>query len=689
MAARKLEEQISVMHVDLATGECHGKLLPIGGDGPSKCNGDPPPFFVPDGSVPAIISPDGKWQFEHFVDGTACVRDVLNGEIRGKPWNYKGLMSEPVFSPDGRFLATQSVDKKTLLWNVTTGESWGKSFPIDGAGTIVSFSPDGRLLAVRTMEQNVGVGILVDLATEERHGKPLLIGGGDPGNWYGEPPLFSPDGSVLAKKTGDKVYLWNVESTDSLGPPIAHGTRIVQVFFSPDGRLLATTGFDYAVRLWDIPSGKPHGTPLRHQRGVPNIQFSPDGLLLATLVAPNLGEGQVRLWRTGVGEPGEQALPHSTPVTALAFNDNGNGKLLVTSSRDGTVQITDLETMQPHGTPIEHTTAVRSVALSPDGKRLATCGGEPPEVRFWDTSTGNRVGDSIPLDPINPRQYPIALAFSPDGRLLAGLSTRDYKGTIDLWETATGQPRGEPLQVPQQMETSWFRLRFSTSGDRIFAGEAFGTWTAWEVATGQRVSPVDSFVDGFLVAVSPDGRRMAVLTQSKGLRLYDSTRGEYYGAPNLADGSAVFSADGSRIAVSAGKSAGLWSGIDGTPMGAQIQFPTLSLHPALSPDGRLLAAKFDENVRLWETTTGQPYGPGRRVKRMILDVSFSPDGRWLVTWSDEGYRLFRLPNPPADFREMQLRTWVELGARLNAQGDLETIPAAESQSLQEELAASD
>jgi WD40 repeat protein len=186
---------------------------------------------------------------------------------------------------------------------------------------------------------------------------------------------------------------------------------------------------------------------------------------------------------------------------------------------------------------------------------------------------------------------------------------------------------------------------------------------------------------------------MAVRTQSKGLRLYDSTRGEYYGAPILAEGSvewAVFIADGSRIAVSAGKSAGLWSGIDGKPMGAQIQFSTPPLHPALSPDGRLLAAPFDETVRLWETTTGQPYGPGRRLKGRFLDVSFSPDGRWLVThtWSPEDYRLFHLPDPPADLREMQLRTWLTLGARLTATGRVETIPAAEFQSLQDELAAS-
>jgi len=69
----------------------------------------------------------------------------------------------------------------------------------------------------------------------------------------------------------------------------------------------------------------------------------------------------------------------------------------------------------------------------------------------------------------------------------------------------------------------------------------------------------------------------------------------------------------------------------------------------------------------------------------VYDVEFSSDGSVVATASDDGLRLWPLPSAPSSLREMELRTWLKVGARRKGEGAHEVIPWQERQRFRGEL----
>src|SRR5262249_46320409 len=136
-----------------------------------------------------------------------------------------------------------------------------------------------------------------------------------------------------------------------------------------------------------------------------------------------------------------------------------------------------------------HTTPVLSVAYSPDGRWLASAGGDhgrPGEIKVWDAATGQKARSLTA-----PAGRVWSVAFSPDGRqLAAGGESTGWEGAIAIWDTATGNPV-QTIPGPLKSVRS---LVFSPDGQRLVsAGGGFnesgiplpGELKVWNVATGQ------------------------------------------------------------------------------------------------------------------------------------------------------------------------------------------------------------
>ncbi len=112
-----------------------------------------------------------------------------------------------------------------------------------------------------------------------------------------------------------------------------HGSTILSVAFSPDGKYLATVSKDKTAKLWEVPSGRLVTTLKGHSHGVNSVAFSPDGKSLAT----GSDDDTAKLWEVPSGRLIITFTGHSGPVTSVAFSADGN--YVATGSGDNTAKL--------------------------------------------------------------------------------------------------------------------------------------------------------------------------------------------------------------------------------------------------------------------------------------------------------------------------------------------------------------
>ena len=115
----------------------------------------------------------------------------------------------------------------------------------------------------------------------------------------------SPDGFTLATvdPTSGKLHLWSAETLELQEELSGHQTGVTSLVFAPDGKTLASAGFDRTLALWDVATGE----ELLRFEGFPGEVcqpcFSHDGRAFAALSRPPDANPEVFLWRTTEIEP--------------------------------------------------------------------------------------------------------------------------------------------------------------------------------------------------------------------------------------------------------------------------------------------------------------------------------------------------------------------------------------------------
>jgi WD40 repeat protein/DNA-binding SARP family transcriptional activator len=411
------------------------------------------------------------------------------------------------------------------------------------------------------------------------------------------------------RQATDALIRARLAFSDSSGQPIrepltGHTSGVSSMTFSPAGDRLASTGLAGMVLLWDPTTGGQVGDPLRHPGGVGAVVFSPDGNLLAT--AGFLGDDTVRLWDPATGDQVGEPLRHpGDDLVTVAFSPGGIG----------------------------------SGAFSPDGDLLATARYDGA-VRLWDPATGKPLGkplaDPSTTDPNSAdatAELSPAVAFSPDGGLLASAVTYGKVGAVLLWDPDTRRPVGKLTGLKRGVRA----VAFSPDGDLLVTVAGDGTVRLWDPATHDPIRPLagDTAAVG-AVAFSPDATLLATSSGEDGtVRLWDPDTGDQVGEPLLHRSyvaSMAFSPDGDLLATGGGSdgTVRVWDPDTGDPVGDPLTGPGYGIDAvAFSPDGRLLAtANLLGAVRLWDPVSGEPVG--EPLTPDAYAVTFSADGQYLL-----------------------------------------------------------
>jgi len=197
------------------------------------------------------------------------------------------------------------------------------------------------------------------------------------------------------------------------------------VRFTADGGTFINAGDDRRIIHWSVPDWQ-----IKHQRQasaeVFSLALSPDG---ETLTSGNRDE-HITLWSMADGEQIRTLSGGSSLVadgTSLAWLPDGR---LVSGGYKGQIRIWDPETGEEQLLPRIHTDQVPAVAVSPDGKRIAT-GSGGKTIILWGAATSGRLLRQLR----GHRNLVLDLTFDPSGqRLLSAGRDNDLR----LWDVASG-----------------------------------------------------------------------------------------------------------------------------------------------------------------------------------------------------------------------------------------------------------
>lgn len=545
------------------------------------------------------------------------------------------------FSPDGNNLLMaerrRAIANGTSEFQVTVFEMRFDHTPLRAVATFsmpagkhfnaIAFSPDGRQVIADAPDKKIHV---VDIST-----KTEVYSFEPTGNDLGR-VVFSRDGKLLAvTDMAGKVALFDVNRMYQRLWDKLVGHEAPWAAFSPDGREVICANESSIVYRWDVITGR-ESTSDSGGAKIARAVFFPDGKrLLYSLLDGTLqirGLPDLRLLNVLTG--------HTATNQSLRFSPDG--RILATGNYDRSIKLwsadglddEELTTLQGHGS------AVHSVAWSEDGKYLVS-GSADNSLKIWEVQSllaPELIRRSV-------QQFK-ASAFLGQNQAVVFGTTKNNE--MKLWSLDSGQPLvrfGADEQPPVSTEVLGAAL---SPGSKLLATSFNnkekangGLIKVWDATTGRLINTLSGHTDlVYNLMFSPDGKQLISGGLDKKIYLWDVAAGQSYELPAQPASysyRAIFSTGGKFVA------AALSNGnIVLADAASRKVLRVLEGHAqvvkalAFSADDKMLASGGDDNrLRLWDVRTGRlirVIGQSDSMNRLI----FSPDGKRLISGGKDG-----------------------------------------------------
>ena len=458
------------------------------------------------------LSPDGKTFASSGSDDIVRLWDCRLGEPVREPLRHQNVVNFLVFSPDSAFLASGSWDKVVRIWDTQTGQQLHAYVGHKGWIKGVAFAPGGHALASVSEDCTVCMWDLRDGG----HNIPSLVLRGH--SAVINAVCFSSDGlSVTSCSADNTIRVWEIGGSYSLARPLdGHTAAISAVAVSGDSRFIASASDDGTVRVWDVHSCKQMYPPLPLSYPF-SVTFSSDNRWIAT----GSGDMTVRLWDTHTCQITASELHgHKGPVNSVMFSPVGLN--LASGSNDCTVRVWDVSIRQPAQIlKMECSQDVNSVAYSPNGTFIVAVEAHG-DGRIFDAVTGQYVLELFAAFSRLGAYAPVWPTLSPDGAYIVTPSD----GSIIIIDVRTGATvsrapcHSDDPEVPQ---VTLAAVAYSPDG-RLIAASAISQQTfLWDANTMEFLRPVVSGHVGNIrsIVISPDSRFIVTNSSDKTVRIWD------------------------------------------------------------------------------------------------------------------------------------------------------------------------
>jgi WD40 repeat protein len=553
--------------------------------------------------------------------GPVFLCDAATGKtLRRFDGPERGYVSDLDISRDGALLATAGSNHLITLWVLATGKRLREmSAPMHYAQA-VAFAPDGKTVVSGCMNQTlrwweIETGKELRLLKTEGQEVHRIA--------------FSPDGKTMATagrsstERGKALCLWDVATGQQRWLPghakdLWNEGGVIGIAFSRDGKLLASAGADHTVRVWDVAAAREVHCFKGHTAVACGVAFDVDGKRLFS-VGHDANGG--RVWDLATGKELFQLAEPGTPMNSVALSPDG--KTLATGGF--VVRLWDPATGKERLTARGHRDDILTVAVVPGRPEVLTAGIDGV-VRRWETPTGKEKAPAA-----EPGRAVTRIAVSPDGKLLA---LGDRTGKVQLLELATGME----LHQLKGLGASVHSLAFLSDGSNRLAGGDRRALCLWDSATGKMLHNLTLMEERTWVncwAITTDGKWAAAGNNPGKIHIWDLATGKDF--PALRGHGQIsalaFSADGKQLV--SGDWSGhliLWDRATGKAVWDVEAHESIITQVAFSPDGHSIAvANYDKTVSLWETATGQLRRRFGQHEDLPFALAFAERGRLLVS----------------------------------------------------------